>query len=81
MFSQVQKRVDLFPGMLQFFCVDSTGLRNIFGHTISKFTANPVRLTDMDVSEFFAIFPAPQVTLVLPRLASIVRMAQAKTLA
>ena len=38
---------------LAFLCVDSLGSQNIVGHTTAQFTANPVRLTDTDVSEFF----------------------------
>ncbi len=34
------------------FCVDSIACQNIVGHTAAQFTANPVRLTDTDVSEF-----------------------------
>jgi hypothetical protein len=36
-----------------FLCVDSLRAQNIVGHTAAQFTANPVRLTDTDVSEFF----------------------------
>lgn len=40
-----------FPGRALLY-VDSTCLQNIVGSTISEFTANPVRPTDMDVSGF-----------------------------
>ena len=38
-------------------CVDSLRSQNIVGHTAAQFTANPVRLTDTDVSEFFLRTP------------------------
>ncbi len=40
-------------GLAAVFCVDSGRPQNIVEHTTAQFTANPVRLTDMDVSEFF----------------------------
>ena len=37
---------------LLFLCVDSLRAQNIVEQVTSVFTANPVRLTDTDVSEF-----------------------------
>lgn len=47
------ENVQTFRGKESVLCVDSTVLRNIVEPTISEFTANPVKLTDTDVSEFF----------------------------
>lgn len=40
------------------FAIDSGESQNIVGLTTSRFTANPVRLTDTDVSELFVKAPA-----------------------
>jgi hypothetical protein len=47
---------NLFFMFLASFCVDSAGAQNIVeAGSTSAFAANPVKLTDMEVSEFFLI--------------------------
>jgi hypothetical protein len=49
---------NLFLTIFNLFCVDSLLAQNIVESTTAEFTANPVGLTDMDVSEFFGKVPA-----------------------
>ena len=54
----------LFFAVAAVFCVDSLCAQNIVGHSdrsaSQQFTANPVRLTDMDVGEF--LFSTPRIS-------------------
>ena len=55
--SKAFKTFNLILCLAPFLCVDSLRSQNIVGLTAAQFTANPVGLTDTDVSEFFLRAP------------------------